>query len=394
MPRGSSRVEEGEVMKRRRANPGFGGVSAATALLTLALIAAPAPAAPAEPGRDSAPRLKVLSFNAWHGLRSGESKKRFPGEEPERKLRRFDWQIEEMRRLDPDVLLLQEVNPNQREARRYAEALGFDEIHKVTSCGIHLGGCIKIPSNVNEGLAILARPELGLRRVGTKRLSGDASCSATWGFQTKESRYVLFGEITLGGRKILLATTHFSAPPFVPPGFEDALERLVAGGNLQEEQRGEILEILEAKRARNLREAEKLLDRIDRRRRRLVGSGPLPPVVLGGDFNNTPETDSIALIGSEMKNVAVGPDFLSWDPVTNHVNYGIGSRRAESLPTFDLAEVRELLALRGTTPRQIDFVFVSEGLAPVSTEMVMDRERDGIYPSDHFGILTVLRLLP
>ena len=66
----------------------------------------------------------------------------------------------------------------------------------MTSCGIHLPP-IKIPTNVNDGLAILARPGLDLRRVHTKRLSGDAVCTATFGFQTKESRYALLGEINV-----------------------------------------------------------------------------------------------------------------------------------------------------------------------------------------------------
>ena len=119
--------------------------------MALFCVAKPSPAQEAET------KLEVLTFNVWHGRRSGESRRRFPGEEVGRAERRFERQIEEIRRIDPDVLLLQEVNPNQRQARRYARALGYDEIHKVTSCGIHLGKLYKLPRNVNEGLAILAR---------------------------------------------------------------------------------------------------------------------------------------------------------------------------------------------------------------------------------------------
>ena len=178
----------------------------------------------------SGDEITVMTFNVWHGLRSGESRKRFPGEDPERFEMRFAWQIEELQRLDPDVLFFQEVNPNQPLSRRYAEALGYDEIHKVTSCGLHLGAIYKIPKNVNEGIAILAKPELGLRRVGTKRLSGDATCTATWGFQTKESRYVLFGEITVGNQRVLLATTHLASPSFTPDDFDETLDEMVQAG--------------------------------------------------------------------------------------------------------------------------------------------------------------------
>ncbi|MDX1384280.1 MAG: hypothetical protein R3190_11585, partial [Thermoanaerobaculia bacterium] len=60
-------------------------------------------------------------------------------------------------------------------------------------------------------------------------------------------------------------------------------------------------------------------------------------------------------------------------------------------PTFGVAEVEELLAARDRTPRQIDHLFVSPGLAPVAVERALDRERDGLFPSDHFGLFAILR---
>jgi endonuclease/exonuclease/phosphatase family metal-dependent hydrolase len=340
----------------------------------------------------SAGRLRVLTLNVWHGLRSGESKTRFPGEDTERKRRRFDWQISEIERLGPDVLLLQEVNPNQRQSAEYARALGYDEIHKVTSCGFHLPP-IKIPSNVNDGLAILARPGLGLRRVGKKRLSGNAHCAATFGFQTKESRYALLGEIAVEGRKVLLATTHLSSPPFVPPGFEDGLERLVSSGALEPAQYDEIVERLGSKRERNLAEVRTALAEIDEHRGRISSSGEPAPVILGGDFNTEPSTAAVrAVLDHGMKQAGSGAGFLTWDPVRNHENYAIGSRRAPPLPTYELPELEELLASRRTTARQIDFIFVSEEVEIVSAEMVLDRDRGGLFPSDHFGVLAVIDL--
>jgi endonuclease/exonuclease/phosphatase family metal-dependent hydrolase len=345
-------------------------------------------------GRDSH-RLRVMTFNVWHGLRSGESKTKFPGEDEARRQRRFDWQIRLIRELDPDVLMFQEVNPAQRRAREYAEALGYDEIHKVASCGIHLGKLLKIPKNVNEGLAILARAELGLRRVKTKRLSGNAMCTATFGFQTRESRYGLLGEITIGDRKILLATTHLSSPPWVPPAFEDDLEALVERGVLTGEQRAEIVDTLDRKRQRNLAEVRKLLRQIDRQRAKRSREGLPVPVVLGGDFNTEPGTPSIVAIEEHgLSNVATGPDYLTWDPLTNAENQQIGSRRGPPLPTFDVEEVEALLAPRRTTARQIDFLFVSDQGDVLSSRMAMNREQDGLLPSDHFALLAVIDFGP
>jgi len=338
----------------------------------------------------SGPSLEVLTYNVWHGLRSGEGNKRFPGEEPERKERRLALQVEEIRRLDPDVLFFQEVNFNQPLSRWYAEQLGYDEIHKVTSCGLHIGAIYKIPKNMNEGIAILAKPELGLRRVGKKRLSGNAKCTATWGFQTKESRYALFGEITVDGRKILLTTTHLYSASFVLPSFDDDLEQLFEQGTLEPGQRDEILAARDKKLDRATGEAKLLVEEIERQRVRL---GSTIPVILGGDFNAEPDAPGIAAIkAAGFVEASSGPDLLTWDPVTNKVNYGIGSRRNYSLPTFDKPEVEKLLDYRHTTPRQIDHIFVSPDFEVISKKMVVDQEVGEMYLSDHFGILATLKL--
>ncbi len=342
----------------------------------------------------SGPTLKVMTFNVWHGLRSGESNKRFPGEDTDRANKRFDWQIEEIKRLDPDVLLFQEVNKNQPQARRYAKALGYDEIHKVTSCGLHLGGLYKIPRNVNEGLAILAKPGLGLKRVGKKRLSGNARCSATWGFQTKESRYALLGSITVGGQYVLLTTTHLAAPAFTPEDFDQQLESLVSGGELTADQRDEILAARDRKLDRNTMESQRLVEEIARHRDRLAAGGQKPLIILGGDFNAESDKPGFAKVkAAGLTEVASGPDFHTWNPVVNHENYSIGTKRDYSLPTFDNPEIEAMLDLRNTTPRQIDHLFFSAGLEKVSAEMVMNEAKDGIFPSDHFAILATL-LLP
>ena len=336
--------------------------------------------------------LRILTFNVWHGLRSGEARKRFPGEQDARRERRLALQIEALRRLDADVLLLQEVNPNQRLARRYARELGYDEIHKVTSCGVHLGVLYKIPRNVNDGLAILARPGLDLRPMGHARLSGNARCAASWGFQTRESRYALFGAIRAAGRDVLLATAHLSAPPFVPEGFAARLTELVGQDRLTVNQEHEIAGVLEVARERNHGEAQSLLAQIDRRLERMA-RGDNTPVVLGGDLNSLPDEASVrALESSGYRNAGRGPGFHTWDPVTNRLNCEIASQRSVPVPTFGLAEIEELLAARSSTPRQIDYVFTSGIQGPVDAERVLDKPVEGLYLSDHFGILVTVRL--
>ncbi len=337
--------------------------------------------------------LDIVTFNVWHGRRSGESRKFFPGETAERKERRFAWQIEEIRRLDPDVLLLQEVNPNQREARKYARALGYDEIHKVTSCGLHLGKLYKIPRNVNEGLAILAKPELGLRHGGWKRLSGNAWCTASFGIQTRESRFALFGEIRLAGRPVLVVSTHLFSPAYMPPGFGDDLERLVEGGQVTTEHRDEIVGVLGDRSARNVREIRLLLGEIERLRRRLGSPGAPAPVILGGDFNTEPGTPGMVAFGEGgLASATAGLEVATWDPVTNRVNYETGTKKSDPFDTRGIAELIDLLEPRSTIARQIDHLLVSPDLSVAESTRALDRPRDEIYPSDHFALHATVRL--
>lgn len=333
--------------------------------------------------------LSVITYNVWHGLRSSGSRWRLPGEDPARTERRFALQLEELRKLQPDVLLLQEVNPNQRRARRYARALGYDEIHKVTNCGIHLGP-LEIPRNMNEGLAILARPELGLVRVGSKRLSGNAHCSATWGFQTRESRYLLMGQIAVGGRRLLLVTTHLSSPPSVVPELEERLEELVAAGTIDESQRGEIVQRLAADRARQLGEVRRLLDEIES----TVTERHCDGVVLAGDFNARSGSVSLEPILRAGFLAAVSDgELATWDPLRNAENHAIGRPRRAPLPDFGSAELAELLERGRQVGRQIDHLFVEGGIRVASASLVMEGTA-ALRPSDHFGLLAELDLTP
>jgi len=353
------------------------------ALLLLAPVGAEEAAIPQTPGL----ALKVLTYNVWHGRRT-EGKRKFPGEDRERYERRFAWQVEQIRSLDPDVILFQEVNPNKRESRKYAEALGYTEIHKVTNCGIHFPP-IKIPTNMNEGLTILGKSDLALKRVGKKKLSGPGNCTAKFGFQTKESRFVLFGEVTVGGRRVLLATTHLHNAPFVLPDFENQVAALVSGGTLTADQQEEILVKLRRRRSRQLEEIHTLLGALDELRR----ERGYELVVFGGDLNSVPDSKVIDVIkrsGLRSATAAGNPDdFHTFDPIGNAENIGIGSKSKQPLPTYELPEMEALLKPRRRISRQIDHLFSSQGLAATGSLMVLDEHRDGLLGSDHYGVLTV-----
>lgn len=94
------------------------------------------------------------------------------------------------------------------------------------------------------------------------------------------------------------------------------------------------------------------------------------PVVLAGDFNafvSAPELD------------ALEPRFTD--------AFGMLRDDADSITTLNEA--------KGHTPRRIDHIFVAPGtetrLVPDSTGLVLDTPIDGVWASDHFGVLVRLR---
>lgn len=333
--------------------------------------------------------LRVLTFNVWHGLRT-QGVFEFPGEDRERRERRLAGQVAEIETLDPDLMLFQEVNPAPGLARRYARDLGRDEIHKVVSCGIQLGP-LRIPRNMREGLAILARPELGMKALGPVKLSGPGGCGDRTGFQTAESRFALFAEITAGDHRVLVINTHLHNFPFGRPEFRARLDELRTAGTLSETQHHEIAAKYDGHLERQMSEVRVLLEAMEKR---LAGGG-YRGVVLGGDFNSVPQSPVVAEIRGRglgsAADAAAGP-ILTVDPALNAENRAIGSKEGTPYPTFSLPELEALFDEEERQGRQIDHVFFSEALRAAAVRRVLDRPRDGIYPSDHFGLLTELEL--
>ena len=113
-----------------------------------ALIVACAPAIPPLPktgpltvSPDAGPEtFKVLTYNAWHGLDTGEFWVTAT-ETPEQSKARLEFQVAQISTARPDIVLLQEVNPLPARAERYVQALAdrgldYDAVHQVDACVI------------------------------------------------------------------------------------------------------------------------------------------------------------------------------------------------------------------------------------------------------------------
>ena len=108
--------------------------------------------------------FKVITYNAWHGLNVG-SFWATPSETPERNKARFRFQVQQLARVNPDLVFLQEVNPLPQRAEEYVKALQahgleYSEVHQVDACGIRVSQNRALISELNNGLVILAKKRI------------------------------------------------------------------------------------------------------------------------------------------------------------------------------------------------------------------------------------------
>ncbi|MCD6291132.1 MAG: endonuclease/exonuclease/phosphatase family protein [Anaerolineae bacterium] len=294
------------------------------------------------------PLIRIATLNTWHGLDPSHGLIQLHSyETAAQREARYQALIEELRILAPDIVGLQEANPLPDYAHRIAADLGYDEIHQVANGGIKFFGW-GIPTNVNEGLVILARKELHLERIDARRLSGawySFHCDR-FSFQLSETRYALAGRIIVQGYPLYIFDVH-----------------LHAGANGSE---------------RRQREVGTLLSFIAE----TASNGT--PIVLMGDFNaaeDTPEIRMILKAGFQDAFRRAHPDDpgYTWNPRENP-----NARREEQ-------------ATSAASLQRIDYVFLRATSGQwhiLQSQVAFQQTALNVYPSDHFGVLTEARYTP
>ena len=346
----------------------------------------------------------IVSYNAWHGLDAGEFWVTST-QTPEQSAARLRFQVEQIAKERPDVILLQEVNPLPQRAKEYVTALrelGLDytHVHQVDACGIRVSEKQALIPGLNNGLAILAKKELQLKKIKGLKLSGDiGNCEDTSGMQLGELRYGLIGEITLpeSSTKYLVTSLHLHSGFETGQGFLQILANLHAQGRFDRYPwfQWEIDKV----RLRRIREVSTLM----RELYRLNQEGAYAGMAIGGDFNFEPdfpeyeEANLLRIVDTFTLAKHDGEQFTA-DPVRN------GLIRLGPEPTIpDLLE-KELSDVSPETkeavlasyreeqkrPRRIDYIFVNSFLPDYCfRQELFGLETDGnnLPASDHFGII-------
>jgi endonuclease/exonuclease/phosphatase family metal-dependent hydrolase len=334
--------------------------------------------------------LRFLTINVWSGL---DYEGFFKYGEYESKLRRgqrFDLLLTQIRELDPDVIFLQEANPVGRYANRLADALDYDQIHKVVNGGIKLGP-LGLPVNLKEGLAILARKTLGLRRYTAWKLSGP------FGFygdvltiHFSESIWALAGSIRIGAARLFLVDVHLIAAPPDDEKFLRGFRAWPDARNITDEEFRAAAATVKEKNARRTADARKLADR-------LRGLPQGVPVLVAGDFNaeeNDPavrafiaETGAFDTLGAAEARAGQTTDRVTWDSERNE-NVAYSSRPVNA--SGKIRDANGLLdAYDSSVRRRLDYIFLPRDFRPedvLSSRIAIRAQVNGVHASDHFGV--------
>ena len=165
-------------------------------------------------------KLRVLQLNVWSGSDyAGELSARtgfsfgFRDTAAYRE-RRYAALLREVRRVDPDVMCINESMPCFAFAHRLARDTGMDCVASLGIAGLQFGW-LRFPF-ISEGDAVLAKRALDLQYVGRHRLSGGV-CSSSISFNTGDATQVLGCRIRVptkdagGTREVTICATHWQS---------------------------------------------------------------------------------------------------------------------------------------------------------------------------------------
>ena len=346
------------------------------------------------PKEQKAVSLKIINYNLWHGLGNKGWFKREEIEPPSHREQRYKAQIKLFKEAKPDILFLQELNPVDSLSEKISKELKMPYIFQETNCGMSVLG-LSLPSNLNMGLAILARPPLKIKKILGLKLSGPPGfCGdSSLTFQYGEFRYALFAlayHPQYGS--FLLVNTHFHHGVEWSPKVRAKIESWRKSGVLSLSQKLELEKALSKSNLRREEELKNVFSQISQLKKH-YGNIPL---IFAGDLNSTAQSPIYKKIIENYKLKdsagAYSPDPHTWDPEQNKKNHQYTKNFGVSVPVFDKKEVKKFFQENNQKPRRIDYIFVSPEIEILSHSLFAHQANEqGIIGSDHFGILVLIK---
>ncbi|HET6675363.1 MAG TPA: endonuclease/exonuclease/phosphatase family protein [Nitrospiraceae bacterium] len=376
----------------------------AWSLLVLCLWGCSSAPPAAESPADAVPQIdtfKILTYNTLHGLLVERFWVR-PGELLEQQLARFNLRVEQLAEAQPDVALLQEVNPLPHMAERYVEALQarglrYSQVHQVDACGLRLPG-LALLRNLNNGLVILAKVPLRIQQLDGLKLSGTGSCHDQAGWQLGELRYALIAEIMSPATqsKYLVSTAHLHSGIERDMYFLNALKDAHQQGRIH--QYDHLMAVLKGDQELRLRELHTWIKALHRYQE----NGPYTGLIIGGDFNFEPGSpeyrelerfglQDTAELASEM------PMLNTYDPALNplagHEETGLPPEFDVAIATESASDRQEIIADYRRAigqARRIDFLFSMSFMSKACLKQALFGQTVSsghLAGSDHYGVI-------
>jgi len=257
---------------------------------------------------------------------------------------------------------------------------------------------------LNNGLAVLARAPLRLRKVEGLKLSGGfGRCDDYMGFQTGELRYALIAEVENPntGRKLLTVSLHLHSGIERNAFFIQKINEAVQQGKGRREDFEGIVAAMEQDQQRRLDEIRLLVKEIQK----LYAAGTYLGVLVGGDFNfepDDPEYRELEQAGLRDTFSMARPEteVYSLDPQRN-VIAGRGLQEVPSalrsalkrLPDSQQQKILEGYQKGISQARRVDFLFLMKKPSDHATgcfrqELFGQSDQSLSAPgSDHYGVL-------
>lgn len=335
--------------------------------------------------------LKIITINVWSGLDYQGTFKFGEYESSARRESRFKILVKQLRLLNPDILFIQEANPVGEYASRLADSLDFDEIHQVCNAGIKIFG-FGLPSNFEEGIAILARKDLHLKEFPAWKLSGSFGLFGDFmSAHFDEAEFAEAAQITFCEKPLFLVNVHLSAFPPTDSVVESAVQQWLSSGQISRDDSAEVNGILSYGSARRVMEVKDLLEHIHNLPSKV-------PLILGGDFNSVISSKELSVLLKDGgfidagASLAVGKSY-TWDP-TQDTNVAFSTQMVDaSGDKLDFED--KLSAAYDSKPRRIDYIFLDRDFEREdisNARIVLDSSFDGVQTSDHFGMMAEIRM--
>lgn len=343
----------------------------------------------------SSQTVSILTINVWFGLKERGILRMKPIEPDERREKRYQILVKELRRLQPDFIAIQEANPIPQYSRRLATDLAYDEIHQVYNGGIKIGR-LGIPINLRMGLLVLAKKRFQLRWAGASQISGDrfGIYGDLFCFHFADSRFVMAGVASIEEKRLYVVHAHTYAGPSEDRDVLDLLDRYRNQGKISQEQYRSYLSTLRRVSLRQEQEIEEILAFL----KRTAGT---EPAVLLGDFNLTEDSPLMVHLIEEghlwdtYRIANPEREGITWDSDHNKntaFSGGVASTRGNLMNVY-----RQLRAEYDRKSRRIDYIFLNSAFRRdqiLESRVVLDQPVDGVHTSDHYGVMTVVSIRP